>query len=71
MKAYILSQRQWLDIRDRIRQEYGDTMILIRGRMQRELGFLPRRHRTPNNDYEIHIDFFTEESRTWFLIKYV
>jgi hypothetical protein len=77
MKAHILSESEWETIRNSIRREYGDAMILIRERMQRELGFTPRRHRVYDEEdyyyyrFEIHIDFYTEEARTWFLMKYV
>lgn len=77
MKSLEITHKEWYRIRDTIRAEHGDSMVLIREKMRRELGFLPRNHVmwTPKMDggyYDkvIMIDFFTEEARTWFLLKF-
>jgi hypothetical protein len=73
MKAHVLTEPEWNRIRDQIRQDFGQSMILLRGKMRNELGFTPRDHVTwPDGRYchEVHIDFYTEEARTWFLLKY-
>ena len=44
MSTIILETSQWLNIRDRIRADYGDSMILISAKMKRELGFTVRSH---------------------------
>lgn len=45
MTTIVLDHLVWYDIRDRIRAEYGDSMVIIRSKMQRELGFTVRAHR--------------------------
>jgi hypothetical protein len=78
MKHHELTHAEWLKIRQQIRVEFGDSMILLRDKMRRELGFTARHHRewNPNgvfpvmDDY-ICIDFYTEQARTWFLLKFV
>ena len=39
MKHLELTEREWNHIRDQIRTEHGDSMILLRDKMRRELGF--------------------------------
>jgi hypothetical protein len=73
----------WSDIYARILEEFGMGMA-IRPRMQRELGFVYRRHRGlvrnpaprkngPTMHYEdqIHLDFFTESAQSWFQLRYL
>ena len=74
MKHHELTHVEWYRIRDQIRAEHGDSMILLRGKMQRELGFLPRDHyewRDGRYHNCICIDFYTEQARTWFLLKFL
>jgi len=77
---------EWNDIRTKIREEFGDSMILLRDKMRRELGFTVRHHqewhkadvgkrdvayRTNYPVDMIHVDFYDESARTWFLLKYI
>ena len=78
MKHHELSQEEWDKIREQIRTEFGPSMIMLRSRMRDELGFTPRDHRVfvPKLsggywDTVVHIDFYTESARTWFLLKFV
>ena len=79
MKHHELTREEWDRIREQIRTEFGPSMILLRSKMRDELGFLPREHRdwVPKmdgghwGDTVIHIDFYTEQARTWFLLKFV
>ena len=79
MKHHELTREEWDRIREQIRTEFGPSMILLRSRMRDELGFLPREHRdwVPKmdgghwGDTVIHIDFYTEQARTWFLLKFI
>lgn len=78
MKHHELTHKEWYRIRDQIRAEFGDSMILLRSRLRDELGFTPRDHRQwvtkmDGGHWEtvIHIDFYTEQARTWFLLKFV
>jgi hypothetical protein len=79
MKHHELTHAEWNRIRDQLRTEFGQSMVMLRSRMRDELGFMPREHRpwVPKMDgghwgeTEIHIDFYTEQARTWFLLKFV
>jgi hypothetical protein len=79
MKHHVLTHAEWNRIREQIRTEFGPSMVMLRSRMRDELGFLPREHRDwiPKMDgghwgeTVIHIDFYTEQARTWFLLKFV
>jgi hypothetical protein len=79
MKHHELTHAEWNQIREQLRAEFGQSMVMLRSRMRDELGFMPREHRpwVPKMDgghwgeTEIHIDFYTEQARTWFLLKFV
>ena len=86
MKHLELSESEWLRIRDQIRTEHGDSMILLRDKMRRELGFTVRRHQewreraVPKRDvghktmYPVNIiclDFYDESAKSWFVLKYL
>lgn len=76
-----LKQWQWDDIWRLISKEYAHepSMLLIRDKMRRELGFLPRHHkqwmdytnetRGYYKEY-VCIDFFTPSAESMFRIKY-
>jgi hypothetical protein len=77
MKHLELTQHEWQQIRERIREMFGNSMVMLRGRMKSELGFTPRDHRKwvakmDGGYYEmvVHIDFYTEEARTFFMLSY-
>jgi hypothetical protein len=78
MKHLELTQDEWHRVRERIRDMFGNSMLMLRGRMKRELGFTPRDHRkwVPKmdggyHDVVVHIDFYTEEARTFFMLSYL
>jgi len=86
MKHLELTEGEWLRIRQQIREEHGDSMILLRDKMRRELGFTVRHHqdwrerdvdkrdvgfRTHYPVQMIHVDFYDEQAKTWFLLKYI
>lgn len=77
MKHHELTRAEWDKIREQIRVDFGTSMIMLRGRMRDELGFTPRDHRQwvgkmdgGHWDTVVHIDFYTEAAKTWFLLKY-
>lgn len=74
MKHIELSHHEWNRIRKQIRDEFGDSMILLRGKMRRELGFSVREH-MPDTDrfhqWIICVDFYSEEAKVWFTLKYL
>jgi hypothetical protein len=79
MKHHELTRAEWDRIREQIRTEFGPSMVMLRSRMRDELGFMPREHRDwvskmdggHWDDTVIHIDFYTEQARTWFLLKFI
>lgn len=80
MKHIELTRREWNKIREHIKDEYGQSMILISAKMKRELGFTVREHRAydpfdPMNRQEyrtiICLDFYDEQMKSWFALKYL
>ena len=78
IKHHELTLSEWITVREQIREMFGDSMILLRAKMRSELGFSPRRYTkwVPKMDggyYDetVCIDFYTEQARTWFLLKFV
>ena len=83
MKPIVLSVEQWKTIRTALHEEYPKTTFMIRDKMKRVLGFTVREHRhwvdNPKAEYEwdrgdyvfqIHLDFYSENKRTMFLMKF-
>lgn len=84
MKHITLSYSEWDTIFNKIKLEYNSTpsVYLIRDKMRSVLGFTVREHRrTANEDNidirdirdmfgEIHIDFYNEQAKTMFILKY-
>lgn len=74
-----LTTKQWHVLRDRLRQDYPSSVMLIRSRMREVLGFTDRAHVhwfTPPGSsvsrahHQIHLDFFNHVLETFFRIKY-
>lgn len=63
-----------MTLRERLTEDYGRGVMLIRSRMRNKLGFVDREHRwyEPGKGYGMHIclDFYDEPKRTMFLLKY-
>ena len=84
MKPVILNPEQWKTIRKQLHEEHPKTVFMIRDKMKRVLGFTVREHRawvdTPSTigddlnrgyyDFQIHLDFFSQNKRTMFLMKF-
>ena len=79
MKHIELSHAEWYKIRNQIHDEYGQSMILLSSKMKRELGFTVREHRTfdplqllrSGHRTIICLDFYDEQMKTWFSLKYL
>lgn len=87
MKALVLKHREWDNIFAQIKQDYAHSpaTYLIRSRMKSDLGFTVREHReyktdewgfNPDYDWrdansQIHVDFYSEQARTFFMLKYL
>jgi hypothetical protein len=76
-KAVELSLKQWAEIHQLIAKHYPPSVLLVRNRMKKVLGFTSRIHRswisvsgyyTPVET--IQLDFYDEPKRTMFLLRY-
>lgn len=70
-----MSHPGWDSLRDRLRRDYPQSVVLIREKMKKVLGFTPREHNYFDADddayyEEVHLDFYDEQKRTMFLLKY-
>jgi len=76
IKSIQLSHKEWQRLKKVIREEYGDSVILITWRMRDVLGFTVRRHHgydpvTGHGFDDIRLDFYDEVKKTWFIMKYM
>jgi hypothetical protein len=75
LKAIQLTVDQWQRIRTELHEEYPKTVFMIRDKMKQVLGFTVREHSRwdaglVNKIFEIHLDFYSENKRTMFLLKF-
>jgi hypothetical protein len=73
MRTVKLSQANWLKIYNDIARNYPHSVLLVRSKMRRVLGFTSRTHRIiklSGYDEQIHLDFFSETKYTMFILKY-
>lgn len=94
MKAVKISKLKWLILLEQLHKDYPSSVLAIRDKTKRVLGFTSRAHRewiaNPNYDElmkqygaetiyppdkgryvdMVHLDFYSEEKRTFFLLKY-
>ena len=79
MKAIVFTLEQWhKQLFPRLLEEHGKS-IRISWVCKERLGFTVREHRAPISDdghfweyqYQIHLDFYDEQKRTWFILKYI
>jgi hypothetical protein len=78
-KPLILTQAAWAEIYRQIANDYPPSVLLIRAKTKSVLGFTFRRHTVWKLDPDfghkypkesIHLDFYNEPKRTFFLLKY-
>ena len=72
----VLSEYTWNKIYNRIREEYGDTVVIISWKLRETLGFTVRRHRDYSETLghmvnDIRLDFYDEPAMTFFQLKYL
>lgn len=74
MKAVQLTASQWSNIRAELQEEHPKTVFMLRDKMKKVLGFTVREHNSYQPDgrhkFEIHLDFYSENKRTMFLLKF-
>lgn len=77
-KSIKLSEPDWATLHDRIKQDYPKSVWLVREKMQRVLGFVPREHKEWRQekgrgtywDHTIYLDFYDDKKKTMFVMKY-
>mgnify|MGYP006268520013 CR=1 FL=1 len=78
MKAVVFTPDYWhRKLFPRLIEEHGKA-IRISYVCKQRLGFTVREHRAPISDdghiwdyqHEIHLDFYDEQMRTWFILRY-
>jgi len=75
----ILSLQEWRIVQDSIIAEHGRSMVLLRDKMRRELGFTAREHTYKEDKFgiyynvirEIHLDFYSDAAETMFRLKWL
>lgn len=72
----VISEKKWNNIYNQIREEYGDTVVLLSWKLRETLGFTVRRHRDydPINGHmkdDIRLDFYEEPALIFFQLKYL
>lgn len=84
MRPVILTPDQWKTIRRQLQEEYPKTVFMLRNKMKSILGFTVREHKrwidkeevwgdvhsAGFTKFEIHLDFYSENKRTMFLLKF-
>lgn len=81
MKSIVLTEQNWAKLRYQLVQTQPRSVMMIRSKMRDVLGFTDRTHTKwidkPNKwggmgyqEIEVHLDFFDEAKRTFFLLKY-
>lgn len=76
MTTLTIELNKWEPIRQRIREDFGDSMILLSFKMKRELGFTVRRHTYWDHNKlesidDIRLDFNDDAQAVWFRLKYL
>jgi len=69
MKHIELTHKEWNELKQRLTAEHG-SKILISWAMKRECGFTVRDHCEHDRRY-IALDFYDEQMRTLFYLKYL
>lgn len=72
----VLTEHKWNEIYNQIRQEHGDSVVLISWKLKEILGFTVRRHRDYDPDKghmvcDILLDFYNQTAITFFQLKYL
>ncbi len=73
MKPVKLSQDAWYKLKTKLQEDHPKSVVMVRWKMKEVLGFTPREHKEWGMGYQqrqIHLDFFDESKRTFFLLRY-
>lgn len=69
-KPIQLTNKNWEKLREKLKEDYPLSTVIIRSKMKSKLGFTVREHRTNLFSNSIMLDFYCEKKRTLFIIKY-
>ncbi len=74
-KPIKISHTEWINLSIKILEKHPLSVILVRDKMKKVLGFTNREHTIWNKEesmYEtiMYLDFYDEKKRTYFLLKY-
>jgi hypothetical protein len=74
VKTLTITPSQWKRLLNQLEEDYGPSMMLLRERRRRELGFLDRRYWHRNSKghtcLDVCLDFYDHALKTWFLLRY-
>lgn len=71
-----LTPETWKSVKEQLKKDYPTSVLAIREKQKRVLGFTERHHQAYNHEKTkwnhpiICLDFYSEKKRTFFLIKY-
>ena len=73
-----LSEPDWATLYHRLKQDYPTSVLLIREKMRKVLGFVPREYEEWRKvdmggaypETRIYLDFYDEKKKTLFVMKY-
>lgn len=74
-----ISHVQWKRLLERLKQDYPVSVLLLREKSKRKLGFVPREYKHWDDNMGkyggwrkncIMLDFYSEKKRTFFIMKY-
>lgn len=74
-KSIKLTQGQWRKVSAELHNDYPRSVMAIRDRMRKVLGFTHRTHTDFDvvdykYNHHVYLDFYSETKRTMFLLKY-
>jgi hypothetical protein len=77
LKSISLTDAQWIKIKAELQPAHPPSVFMVRDKMKRTLGFLPRWHREVEHTEayssaktNIVLDFYSENKRTMFLLRF-
>lgn len=74
-KSTKLTHKQWNQLYSKLKEDYPLSTVIIRDKMQRQLGFLNREHYSYDpytNKHEdcVYLDWYDDCKRTMFYLRY-
>jgi hypothetical protein len=78
-KPIEISRKQWNALREKLKEDYPPSVMLLRSKMKSKLGFTEREYKEWDDNigkyggyskYCVMLDFYSEKKRTFFIMKY-